>query len=165
MRVDVVLLTKNSLKPCLKECVESVYANVPVNRLIVVDGGSKDGTLEFLKDFPNVLIVDDSKGNRATARQKGIGMIKTEWHLHVDSDVILCKDWFDKTSKLMRSDVGAIWGVAIPIEKHSLNIVYAMSKFYRMPIDAMLIKQMRSERCMTHDTLFRTDLVKDVEIP
>ena len=46
MKIDVVLLTKNSIKPCLKECVESIFANLPVNRLIVVDGGSTDGTLE-----------------------------------------------------------------------------------------------------------------------
>ncbi len=33
------------MKPCLKECLDAVYANVPVGRLLVVDGGSTDGTL------------------------------------------------------------------------------------------------------------------------
>ncbi|MEM3828414.1 MAG: glycosyltransferase [Conexivisphaerales archaeon] len=164
-KVDVVLLTKNSLKPCLKECLESIYANIPVNRLIIVDGGSKDGTLEFVRQYPNVEIIDDSHGNRATARQKGIDAVETEWHVHVDSDVILCKNWFKKAWKHVKEDVGAIWGVAIPIEKHTYNIAYAMSKFYRLPIRDMLVKQMRSERCMTHDTLFKTELVKDVKIP
>ncbi|MEM3590703.1 MAG: glycosyltransferase family A protein [Candidatus Bathyarchaeia archaeon] len=134
MRVDVVLLTKNSLKPCLPECVKSIYDNVPVNRLIVVDGGSTDGTLEFLEKMPSVEIIDDSRGNRATARQKGIEAVETEWHLHVDSDVMLCRDWFAKASRYIQDDVGAIWGVAIPIEPHTFNIAYAMSKFYRMPI-------------------------------
>jgi glycosyltransferase involved in cell wall biosynthesis len=165
MKVDVVLLTKNSLEPCLKECIKSIYANVPINRLIVVDGGSKDGTLEFLKSFPDIVVIDDSKGSRASARQKGIEAVRTEWHLHVDSDVILCKGWFDEASKLIADDVGAIWGVAVPIEKHSFNIAYAMSKFYRMPIADMLVKQMRSERCMTHDTLIRTETVRDIHIP
>jgi len=164
-KVDVVLLTKNSVKPCLKECIESIYANVPVNRLIVVDGGSTDGTLELVKKYPNVVVIDDSKGNRATARQKGIEAVETEWHLHVDSDVILCKGWFEKASRLIQPDVGAIWGVAVPIEPHTYHIAYAMSKFYRMPIRDMLVKQMRSERCMTHDTLFRTELLKDIKIP
>jgi glycosyltransferase involved in cell wall biosynthesis len=165
LKVDVILLTKNSLKPCLPDCVKSIYENVPVNRLIVVDGGSTDGTLDFLEKMPNVEIIDDSKGNRATARQKGIEAVETEWHLHVDSDVILCEGWFTKASKYINDDVGAIWGVAIPIEPHTFNIVYAMSKFYRMPIRDMLVKQMRSERCMTHDTLFRTEPLKDVKIP
>ena len=163
--IDVVLLTKNSMEPCLRECVESVYANVPVNRLIVVDGGSTDGTIEFLKKYPNVVIIDDSSGNRATARQKGIEAVETEWHLHVDSDVILCKNWFQKAAELIRDDVGAIWGVAVPIEKLRYHIAYAMSKFYRMPIRDMLVKQIRSERCMMHDTLIRTEAVKDIKIP
>ena len=165
MKIDVILLTKNSMKPCLEECIQSIYDNIPMNRLIVVDGGSKDGTIEFLKRFPNVIFINDIKGNRATARQKGIKAVQTKWHLHVDSDVILCKDWFSKASKLIQSDIGAIWGVAIPIEKHSFNICYAMSKFYRMSIRDMKVKQMRSERCMTHDTLIRTETVKDIQIP
>ena len=45
--VDVVLLTKDSER-VLIECVESIYRNVPVGQLIVVDGYSKDKTLEIL---------------------------------------------------------------------------------------------------------------------
>jgi len=30
--------------------------------------------------LPNVKIIDDSRGNRATARQKGIEAVETEWH-------------------------------------------------------------------------------------
>jgi glycosyltransferase involved in cell wall biosynthesis len=165
LKVDVVLLTKNSLKPCLRECLESIYANVPVNRLIVVDGGSVDGTLELVKAYPNVVIIDDSEGNRATARQKGIEAVETEWHIHVDSDVILCRNWFSSAFRLVKKDVGAIWGVAVPIEKHRFNIAYAMSRFYRLPIRDMLVKQMRGERCMMHDTLIRTEAVKDIKIP
>lgn len=165
MTVDVVLLTKNSLKPCLKECLESIYRNVPVNRLIVVDGGSTDGTLELIRQYPNVEVIDDSGGNRATARQKGIMAVETEWFMFVDSDVILCEGWFEKAVKLIKDDVGAIWGVAIPIEPHTYNIIKAMSKFYRIPVKRLLVKQIHYKRCMTHDTLFRTELLKDINIP
>jgi GT2 family glycosyltransferase len=34
-----------------------------------------------------------------------------------------------------------------------------------MPIRDMLVKQMRSERFMTHDTIIRTEAVKDIKIP
>jgi len=165
MKIDVVLLTKNSVYPCLNECVNSIYKNVPVNKLIVVDGGSTDGTLEFLQKFPDVEIIDDQKGTRATSRQKGIETVETEWHIHVDSDVILSPRWFEKAWKLVDKSVGAIWGVAIPIEKHFFNITYAMSKLYGIGIKDLLVKQTRSERCMLHDTLIRTDTVKDIEIP
>jgi len=165
MNVDVVLLTKNSLKPCLKDCLESIYRNVPVNRLIVVDGGSTDGTLKLIQQYPKVEVIDDSGGNRATARQKGIEAVETEWFMFVDSDVILCEGWFDKAAKLINDNVGAIWGVAVPIEPHYYNMIKAMSKLYRYPIKKYLVKQIRNQRCPTHDTLFRTKLLKDIKIP
>ena len=165
MKVDVVLLTKNSLKPCLRDCVDSVYENVPVNRLIVVDGGSADGTLELLREYPNMEIIEDSNGTRATSRQKGIDAVGTAWHMHVDSDVILSRDWFEKAWKLVNDDVGAIWGAAVPTEPHFFNITYAMSKFYRISVKELLVRQMRSERCMLHDTLIRTTAVSDIKIP
>src|SRR5208283_1800307 len=94
--VDVVLLTKNSDRR-LKDCINSVYRNIPVEKLIVVDGYSTDRTLEIMNEFNekyhNVTIIFD-KGNRATARQKGIAAVTTEWFFFVDSDVVLCDDWF-----------------------------------------------------------------------
>lgn len=165
MKVDVVLLTKNSLEPCLGDCLKSIYQNIPVNRLIVVDGGSVDGTLEFLQKYPDVEIIDDSRGTRATSRQKGIESVETEWHAHVDSDVILSRDWFAKAYKLVDCTVGAVWGVAVPTNVHFFNIDYAMSKFYRIGIKDMLVRQMRSERYMMHDTFIRTEAVKDIRIP
>jgi glycosyltransferase involved in cell wall biosynthesis len=165
MKIDVVLLTKNSIEPCLKECVESIFANLPVNRLIVVDGGSTDGTLELLQKCQNVEVIKDLHGTRATARQKGIEAVKSEWHIHVDSDVVLSNDWFRNASKLVNDEIGAIWGAAVPAEKHFFNIDYAMSKLYRKSIQELLVKQIRSQRCMMHDTLIRTVAVEGINIP
>ena len=165
MKVDVVLLTKDSLRPCLAECVESIYRNIPVNRLIVVDGGSTDGTLGFLEKQPNAVFIDDSHGTRASARQKGIDAVQTEWHVHVDSDVVLSDDWFKKAWANVTEDVGAVWGVAVPNEKHYYNATYAMAKLYRTSVRDLMVRQMRSERYMMHDTLIRTGAVKDIKIP
>ena len=49
MWVDVVVLTKNSER-VLRECLASVYENVPVKRLIVVDGFSTDNTLKIVNE-------------------------------------------------------------------------------------------------------------------
>ena len=113
--VDVVLLTKNSDRR-LKDCLESVYRNMPGSQLIVVDGYSTDKTLailnEFNKKYHNVKIIMD-KGNRATARQKGISAVTAEWFLFVDSDVILCDGWYSKAQKYISAVVGAVWGTEI----------------------------------------------------
>jgi glycosyltransferase involved in cell wall biosynthesis len=80
MRIDVVMLTKNS-DYILERCLDSIYNNIPINRLIVVDGFSTDRTLDILekyrKNYRNVVLVQDA-GTRATARQKGIELVKTE---------------------------------------------------------------------------------------
>jgi hypothetical protein len=56
-------------------------------------------------------------------------------------------------------------GAAVPAEKHFFNIDYAMSKLYRKSIKELLVKQMRSQRCMMHDTLIRTAAVEGIKIP
>jgi glycosyltransferase involved in cell wall biosynthesis len=164
-KVDVILLTKNSLEPCLKECLDSTYLNVPVNRLLVVDGGSIDGTLKLVSKYPKAEVIADPKGNRATARQKGIDAAETTWHLHLDSDVVLCRDWFRRAKKYMQPKTGAIWGVAIPKDEHVLNIARAMAKVYRKDVVDYIIRQQHLKRYLTHDTLIRTEAVKDIRIP
>ena len=49
-------------------------------------------------------------GTRATARQKGIELLNTEWFAFVDSDIILNEGWFETVKKSIANDVGAIEG-------------------------------------------------------
>jgi glycosyltransferase involved in cell wall biosynthesis len=113
--IDVVILTKNSQRR-LRRCIASVYKNVPVNTLIVIDGYSTDGTLKIIEEFQekhgNVLLVQD-RGTRGRARQVAIGIVKTDWFMFVDSDAVLSRNWFAKAKKSIRDDVGAIWGMEI----------------------------------------------------
>lgn len=158
MRVDVVVITKNSDR-MLRECLESVYSNVPVNHLIVVDGYSTDKTLEiverFQKKYGNVLLLPD-RGNRATARQKGIAHVETEWFMFVDSDVILCEGWFRKAEKHLAADVGAVWGIEVWSTIKNPRVLKMFLWITRKIFDL---------RGGTHDTLIRTEAVRDIEIP
>jgi len=158
MNVDVVIITKNSER-MLSECLKSVYKNVPVNRLIVVDGYSTDKTLEVVREFQkkhgNILLIQD-KGNRATARQKGIDQVKTEWFMFVDSDAVLCKGWFKKAEKYLDQNVGAIWGIEVWSTIQNPAI---------LKIFLWVTRKIFDLRGGTHDTLIRTGLVKDIEIP
>ena len=158
MRVDVVIITKNS-ENMLSECLKSIYENVPLNRLIIVDGHSTDKTLEIVREFQNkhgnVLVIQD-EGNRATARQKGIDQVKTEWFMFVDSDAVLCKDWFKKAEKHLGQNVGAIWGIEVWSTIQNPVLLKTFLWITRKIFDL---------RGGTHDTLIRTDLVKDIEIP
>ena len=158
MDVDVVIITKDSER-VLSACLKSVYENVPVNRLIVVDGYSTDRTLEIVRRFQeqhgNVVVVQDD-GTRATARQKGIDQVETEWFMFVDSDAVLCKDWFRKAEKHIDQRVGGVWGIEVWSTIQNPKILKMFLWITRKIFDL---------RGGTHDTLIRTDLVKNIEIP
>ncbi|MDH5482961.1 MAG: glycosyltransferase family 2 protein [Candidatus Bathyarchaeota archaeon] len=158
--IDVVMLTKNS-EHLLTECLQSIYENVPVKRLIVVDGFSTDGTLEimdkFNRKYGSVKIITE-KGSRAKAREKGIQEVETQWFMFADSDVILCKNWFRKAVKHINNSVGAIWGLNIDVIPNVKN------KFFLKSL-ALVARECFNLRGGMHDTLLRLELVEDIEIP
>ena len=157
-KVDVVVLTKDSER-MLEPCLTSVYQNVPVDHLIVVDGRSTDRTLEivekFQKEHGNVVIVEDS-GTRGSARSEGIKLVTTKWFMFVDSDVVLCKNWFTKALGHVKSNVGAVWGIEIWDGLQNSHVLKLFLKITRRIFDL---------RGGTHDLLVRTENVKDIEIP
>ena len=156
--VDVVLITKDSER-MLKPCVQSIYDNVPVGQLIVVDGYSKDRTIPILNQFNqtygNVKIILDN-GTRATARQKGMEAVQTDWFMFVDSDVVLCKDWYRKAQEYIEPDVGAVWGIEVWSTIKNPKTLKLFLTTTRKIFDV---------RGGTHDTLIRTDLIRDINIP
>jgi glycosyltransferase involved in cell wall biosynthesis len=158
--IDVVMLTKNS-EHLLVKCLRSIYENVPVKRLIVVDGFSNDNTLkimnEFNKKYGNVTIISE-KGTRAKAREKGIEKVTTAWFMFVDSDVILCEGWFEKAEKYMNKDLGALWGLNIDVIPNVKNKLFLRSLL-------LIARESFNLRGGMHDTLIRHELVKDIRIP
>ncbi len=157
--VDIVLLTFNSDRK-LRSCLDSIYRNVPVRKLIAVDGGSTDRTIQVLDEFNrmygNVKIILDKEGNRATARQKGIDAVEADWFVFVDSDVILCNEWYNKAKGCVADDVGAVWGIEV---WSTLRNPRALKLFL------LVTRKIFDIRGGTHDTLVRSEVVKDIRIP
>lgn len=153
MKIDVIVLTKNSEK-MIRKCLSSIYENVPVNRLIIVDGFSTDKTLKIAEKFPRVEILL-TKGTRGKARQLGIEKVETEWFLFVDSDIILCDDWFFKAEKHMRKDVGAIHGLCVA----------GNATGFRKKLLQVLEHRTFKLRGGCQDLLVRYSTVDDIKIP
>jgi len=157
-KVDVVVLTKNS-EHVLQKCLSSIFENVPVNRLIVVDGYSTDSTLDtvqkFREKYANVVLIKD-RGTRGSARLKGINEVETEWFMFVDSDVALCDDWYSKAKAFVGNDVGAVWGVEVWAGMQNPSILKLFLQITRKIFEI---------RGGTHDLLVRYDAVKDIDIP
>lgn len=157
-RVDVVVLTKDSER-ILERCFDSIFRNVPVNRLIIVDGYSTDSTLKIVKKYQekhgNVVLIMD-KGTRGSARLKGIREVGTEWFAFVDSDVVLCDNWFDKASLHVNGDVGGVWGTEVWDGIQNPKV---------LKLFLVITRKIFDMRGGTHDLLVRSEAVRDIDIP
>lgn len=159
-QVDVVMLTKNS-QHLLAKCLASVYQNVPIKKLIVIDGFSTDRTLDILGQFNrrygNIQIIQ-MMGSRAKARTEGIRRVTTEWFVFLDSDVLLCKDWFKKVQADLADGVGAVWGLNIDVLPNIKN-----KRILKM--QTMVAKRCFKLRGGMHDTLILRKAVEGIQIP
>lgn len=159
-KIDVVVLTKDS-EEILKRCICSIYENIPVNNLIVIDGFSKDKTLDIIQEYKdkhqNVKIFKD-KGTRATARQLGIKKVETEYFAFVDSDVVLCKDWFEKASRYLDDSTGAVWGL-------NIDVIPGLKSKLFLRLWEKAARGAFNSRGGMHDTLIRYESVEDISIP
>lgn len=160
LQIDVVVLTKNS-QHLLNKCLTSIYQNVPINNLIIIDGFSTDRTLEVLEKFNrkygNVLLYQ-MVGSRAKARTEGIRKVSTDWFMFVDSDVLLCRDWFKKIKADLAEGVGAIWGL-------NVDVLPSVTNKWILCFQSMVAKQCFKLRGGMHDTLIMRKAVEEIKIP
>jgi glycosyltransferase involved in cell wall biosynthesis len=156
--VDVVILTKNSER-LLKRCIDSVYKNVPVNNLIVVDGRSTDSTLQIIQEFQrqygNVITLQD-RGTRGSARQEAMQRVSTDWFVFVDSDVILSNNWYAQAQRFVADDVGAVWGIEIWSVLQKMRLLGLFERF---------TLKIFEKRGGTHDLLVRRKAIEDIQVP
>jgi glycosyltransferase involved in cell wall biosynthesis len=150
--IDVVILTKNSEKT-LEPSLLSIHKNVPVNKLIAIDGYSTDKTVEILKQYNATII--QTHGTRGFARQIGINTVTTEWFAFVDSDVVLCDNWFEKMKTFMLPEVGAVFGLDLPRPLSGLKLRFMQTSSARV----------FKIRGGCHDILIQKKAISGIKIP
>ncbi len=159
-QVDVVLLTKNS-EHLLSRCLSSIYQNVPIKNLIVIDGFSTDRTLEILEKFNRKygnLSIFQMEGSRASARTEGIRRVSTEWFMFVDSDVLLCRDWFKRVQVDLSDAIGAVWGL-------NVDVIPNIKNKHILALQSIVARKAFNLRGGMHDTLILRKAVEGLRIP
>jgi glycosyltransferase involved in cell wall biosynthesis len=88
--VSVVLLNYNGLK-YLKEVIPSILKqNYPNFEFIIIDNGSKDGSLEFIKKFKKIILLNGPKeGYKNIACNYAIKNANGEYILLLDEDILI----------------------------------------------------------------------------
>ena len=94
--VSVAVITLNcisTIQQCLQSLIDLEY---PKDRLeiVIVDGGSTDGTAEVLRKFP-VRVVVDTRKNRGVARNTAVDNCRGQIIAFTDADCTPLKSWLN----------------------------------------------------------------------
>jgi GT2 family glycosyltransferase len=125
--ISVIILTFNSVK-FIKPCLDSILSQrAQITELIVVDNGSHDGTVNFIKEnYPQVNLIENKINlGAAKARNQGIKTARGEWVLSLDCDVVLEEDFFYNINNALK-DLSSGVGVIQPkILESGKEIIYS----------------------------------------
>ena len=162
MKIDVILLTKNSER-LLEECLTSIYREIPVCHLINVDGFSTDRTPEivgrFEQDYKNTKGIK-TEARHGKAREIGIKNVDTDWFVFIDSDVILRQDWFKKILVHIKEEDKQIGAVESNFIHHYPEGTPKFPEFEHV-VDGKRV----DPRALTIVTLIKKEAVEDITIP
>ncbi|PYK68172.1 MAG: glycosyl transferase [Verrucomicrobia bacterium] len=89
----------------------NLEALVWVPKVIIVDSFSNDGTLESVRSFPNVQVIQRVFDTHANQWNAGLDRIDTEWTLTLDADYVLTAELQEEIKNLEpASDLALYWG-------------------------------------------------------
>jgi glycosyltransferase involved in cell wall biosynthesis len=93
--IDIIIPVLNTNELWEKNLI-SIYREIPVNRLIIGNGGCNDDTIAIVKRFPRVEVHDHSSFKTLGYSIKElIRAVETEWFAYLHADVYLPDGWFD----------------------------------------------------------------------
>ncbi len=97
--IDILIPTLDA-ETFLERCLFSIFREIPVNNLIICDGGSKDNTVNILKKFPRTEIyVRSDIRTTGKVMEFLISKCSTEWFVVIDSDIEISDGWYDEMKK------------------------------------------------------------------
>ena len=97
--IDVIipLINTNEL---FEKNLYSFYREIPINRLLIGDGGCTDNSIEIVKKFPRIIIIEQSKyKSLGYCVKELIEQVETEWFVYLHADVYLPENWYDEMKK------------------------------------------------------------------
>ncbi len=154
MKIDLVMWTYNSART-LEHCLASIARAVPEENIchrIAVDGGSQDETAKILHKYRWAVEKTPKKGIPHQANH-ALQMVDTDFFASYEHDVILNPNWFERTSRIIRSDdtIGAVQGVRLYSGSKTMRAIEQWQ--YRAKLIPLWVYS-------TDNNLYRTEAVK-----
>ena len=102
--VTIGLLNCNGLDQ-IKVCLEAIARNTPEDHeIIIVDNGSADGSVEYLRSLADVVLIENPKNLGPTTRNKFLALARGRYIVFLDNDTIVTKDWLTRLVRLAAID-------------------------------------------------------------
>lgn len=105
--IDCILLTKDG-GHILEQTLDSFYQEVPIRRLLCIDGDSKDNTLEILYNYPRVELTIYPTMTTGKAWEVLKNQVTSPYFVWIDNGKIPKQGWYDEMCK--HKDKGDILG-------------------------------------------------------
>jgi len=117
LSIAAVVVTRNR-RFLLENCINAIRAQTKqITAIIVVDNDSKDGTRQWLKKQPDLILIENSNSGGAGGFARGIDYAMQQnfhWIWCMDDDGKPALDAFEKVSPFLRPEFSAVNSMVVP---------------------------------------------------
>jgi N-acetylglucosaminyl-diphospho-decaprenol L-rhamnosyltransferase len=139
-RVSVVVVTYNAL-PWIERCLASVAGQ----ELIVVDNGSRDGTVALVRErFPQAIVIEQENRGLAAGWNAGLAAASGDYHFLLNADAWVVSDGLERLVEVMeRRPRAGIVGPLVRSPDGSLQrSVRGFPSLWRLATEYLLLRKL-----------------------
>ena len=159
MDIEVVMPVLNSSRS-IGQSIRSIREHLNPKGIVVVDGGSSDGTPTIAKELGCTVLTDSS--GLGSSRMTGIKACTSELICFIDDDIYVTEGFRDRLVGFLDDKTGAVQGVALPLDPRLRE--RGKQNFEKRLAGRDNVSLRRLERGYTNATLVRRELLLDLDI-
>jgi len=125
MKISLIATVKDA-GPFIGEFLASVAAQTrQPDEIVIVDGGSRDGTVETLRNAEGVTLVEEPGANISRGRGRAIASATHDLIAVSDADCVLDTDWLERLAILVEDGADVAMGFYRPLAKNFFQVCSA----------------------------------------